>query len=73
MKQDEQDFAFIKEKIKDKPINKKRMLIHLGYDILCAIVFGAVACLVFVCLKPHIEEWRQPKKNQTITLSLIHI
>lgn len=68
MKQDEQDFAFIKEKIKDKPINKKRMLIHLGYDILCAIVFGAVACLVFVCLKPHIEEWRQPKKNQTITI-----
>lgn len=68
MKQDEQDFAFIKEKIKDKPINKKRMLIHMGYDILCAIVFGAVACLVFVCLKPHIEEWMQPKKNQTITI-----
>lgn len=68
MKQDEQDFAFIKEKIKDKPINKKRMLIHMGYDILCAIVFGAIACLVFVCLKPHIEEWMQPKKNQTITI-----
>lgn len=68
MKQDEQDFAFIKEKIKDKPINKKRMLIHMGYDILCAIVFGAVACFVFVCLKPRIEEWTQPKKNQTITI-----
>ncbi len=68
MKQDEQDFAFIKEKIKDKPINKKRMLIHMGYDILCAIVFGAVACLVFVCLKPHIEEEMQSKKNQTITI-----
>lgn len=46
MKQDNQEFAFIKEKIKDKPINKKRMLIHMGYDIVCAIVFGAVACLV---------------------------
>lgn len=68
MKQDEQDFAFIKEKIKDKPINKKRMLIHMGYDILCAIVFGAIACFVFVCLKPHIEEWMQPKKSQTITI-----
>lgn len=68
MKQDEQDFAFIKEKIKDKPINKKRMLIHMGYDILCAIVFGAVACLFFVCLKPHIEEEMQSKKNQTITI-----
>lgn len=68
MKQDDEEFSFIKEKIKDKPINKKRMLIHLAYDILCAIVFGAVACLAFVCLKPHIEEWTQPKKDQTITI-----
>ena len=48
MKQDDEEFSFIKEKIKDKPINKKRMLIHLAYDILCAIVFGAVACLITV-------------------------
>lgn len=68
MKQDDQKFAFIKEKIKDKPINKKRMLIHMGYDILCAILFGAVACFAFVYLKPHVEEWLQPKKNQTITI-----
>lgn len=68
MKQDDEEFSFIKEKIKDKPINKKRMLIHMGYDILCAIVFGAVACFVFVCLKPHIEEWRTPKEDQTISI-----
>lgn len=68
MKQDNQEFAFIKEKIKDKPINKKRMLIHMGYDILCAIVFGAIACLVFVGLKPHVEEWMQPKEDKTITI-----
>lgn len=68
MKQDNQEFAFIKEKIKDKPINKKRMLIHMGYDIVCAIVFGAVACLVFVGLKPHIEEWLHPQESQTITI-----
>lgn len=68
MKQDNQEFAFIKEKIKDKPINKKRMLIHMGYDILCAIVFGTVACLVFVGVKPHIEEWMQPKEDKTITI-----
>ena len=68
MKQDEQEFAFIKEKIKDKPINKKRMLVYLGYDILCAVIFGVIACFVLVALKPQIEEWMQPKKNQTITI-----
>lgn len=67
MKQDKQEFAFIKEKIKDKPINRKRMLIHLVYDILCAAVFGAVACFVFVGIKPKLEEW-QVSKKQTVTI-----
>ena len=42
--QNEQEFAFIKEKIKDKPVNKRRLLIHAGFNLLCAVVFGVVAC-----------------------------
>lgn len=67
-KKNEQEFDFIKEKIKDKPINKRRLLIRAGYHILCAIVFGAVACFVFVFLHPHVEAWLYPKKNTTITI-----
>lgn len=65
--QDEQEFAFIKEKIKDKPINKRRLLIRAGYNLLCAVIFGAVACLVFVLLKPYMEEWLYPKEESTIS------
>lgn len=68
MKQDEQEFAFIKEKIKDKPINKKRLLLRMGYNIILAAIFGAIACFVFVSLKPQMEEWLHPKKSQTITI-----
>lgn len=38
---------FIKEKIKDKPIDKKKLAKKLGYTVLIAIVFGAVSALVF--------------------------
>ncbi|MCI8484981.1 MAG: serine protease [Lachnospiraceae bacterium] len=66
--QNEQEFAFIKEKIKDKPINKKRFLIRVGYHFLCAVIFGAVACFVFVWLKPYIEDWLYPEEKSAISI-----
>lgn len=66
--QNEQEFAFIKEKIKDKPINKKRLLIRMGYNLLCAVIFGAVACFVFVFLRPYLEEWFCPPEESTISI-----
>lgn len=66
--QNEQEFAFIKEKIKDKPINKRRLLIRAGYNILCAVIFGVVACVVFVWLRPYLEEWLYPKEESTISI-----
>ncbi len=65
---DEKEFDFIKEKIKDKPINKRRLLIRAGYNLLYAIMFGAVACFVFVFLKPYIEDWLYPEKGSTISI-----
>ena len=50
MKQQEkkgQEFDFIKEKIKDKPVNKRRLLVRGGFNLLCAVIFGLVACFVF--------------------------
>lgn len=66
--QGEQEFAFIKEKIKDKPINKRRLLLKTGYNLLCAVIFGVTACFMFVLLKPHFEEWLYPEKEATITI-----
>ncbi len=67
-KEEQQEFDFIKEKIKDKPINKRRLLMRAGYDLACAAAFGAVACFVFVFLKPHVEEWLYPEENSAITI-----
>ena len=65
---DEQEFDFIKEKIKDKPINRRRLLIRMIYNLLCAVVFGVAACFVFVLLKPSMEEWLYPEKESTINI-----
>ncbi len=66
--QGEQEFAFIKEKIKDKPINRRRLLLKAGFNLLCAVMFGVVACFVFVLLKPHIEERFYPEEESTIKI-----
>lgn len=64
----EQEFDFIKEKIKEKPINRRRLLLKAGYNLLCAVMFGAAACLVFVLLKPYFEEWLYPEEESSITI-----
>ena len=43
---------FIREQIKDKPINKKRLLIRLGMAGLCGVVFALAACVVFLLFAP---------------------
>ena len=35
---------FIREKIKDKPLNKKKVLTRLGLSVLSGFLFGAAAC-----------------------------
>ena len=64
----EDKFDFIKEKIKDKPINKKRLLIRAGYNLLCAVIFGSTACFVFVWLRPYMEDWLYPEKGSAISI-----
>ena len=39
---------FIREKIKEKPLNKKKIMVRLGVSALCGLVFAVVACIVFV-------------------------
>ena len=57
---------FIKEKIKDKPINRKQILQKGIATIGYAILFGVVSCLVFCALRPKIESWFVPKDDQWV-------
>lgn len=66
--QEKEEFAFIKEKIKEKPVNKKRLFKHGMYTVGFAVIFGVVSCFVFTCLRPVMENWLHPKADSTITI-----
>ena len=55
---------FIKEKIKDKPIDKKKLAKKLGYTALFAVVFGAVSALVFGAVYSHIRPDETPEVRE---------
>ena len=65
---DQQKFAFINEKIKEKPINKKRMAIQAGFVFAMAILFGLVASFVFTYTQPKLEQMMYPKEDPHISI-----
>ena len=60
-----EEFSFIKEKIKEKPINKRRVLYKLLMAAACGILFGLAACGVFfVVVMPRLEEMAKPQPGE---------
>lgn len=68
-KNKEEEFEFIKEKIKDKPVNKKKLLSKAAATIAAAVTFGFVACLVFTLMRPVMEEWFHKPTPAQVVLS----
>ncbi len=62
-----QEYSFIKEKIKNKPINKRRLCLKILWVISCGILFGLMASLTFVVAKPKFEKLTSPGPG-TVTL-----
>ncbi|MBO5552409.1 MAG: trypsin-like peptidase domain-containing protein, partial [Lachnospiraceae bacterium] len=46
---------FIKEKIKDKPVDKKKLARHIGMTVLIAVIFGVVSAVTFSIVYAHIK------------------
>lgn len=65
---DKDKFSFINEKIKEKPVNKRRLLIRTGYVVGMAVVFGLVSSLVFACFRPRFEEMLYPEQEPVVTI-----
>lgn len=51
-----EDYHFIKETIKEKPVDRKAVLMRLGCIIGSAVLFGLVAAFVFVHFLPMVEK-----------------
>lgn len=66
--QEKENFDFIREKIKEKPLNKKRMIKQGIFTLAMAVLFGLVSCGVFTYMQPFIENWMHPKTNTPITI-----
>ncbi len=64
----EDEFAFIKEKIKDKPVSKRRLLQYSCFTVVLAVVFGLVACFVITFMQPYMKEWLYPKEDPKVTI-----
>lgn len=65
---DNDNFSFINEKIKEKPLNKRRLLLHVGYIAGVAAVFGVVASLVFAFFQPKFSQMLYPEQEPVVTI-----
>lgn len=54
--ENQDDFVVIREKIKARPVDKRKLFINSGLTILSAVVFGLVACITFVIVGPFLSE-----------------
>lgn len=62
------DRDFLKEKIKVKPINKKKLIRRVLITASMAVIFGMIACVTFLVLEPVISNWLYPEqKPQHVT------
>ena len=61
-------FSFINEQIKEKPLNKKRLVKKALCTVALAVSFGAVAALVFSLLQPEFSNWFYPEEKPVVTI-----
>lgn len=59
----EQQFEFMKEKVKERPLNKKKLVRRMLITVSMAVIFGLIACLTFSFLEPLISNWLHPEEK----------
>lgn len=58
---------FMIEKIKQRPINRKKLLRRTVFTASMAVIFGLIACVTFLVLEPVINNWLYPEEDpQTV-------
>ena len=59
---------FMIEKIKERPINKRRLIRRTLITALMAVVFGTIACVTFLLLEPIISNKLYPEEEPQIII-----
>lgn len=60
---EEDSYKLIREKIKDRPVNKKKLLKRSLITAILAIIFGLIACITFFLMEPVLSNWLYPDKE----------
>lgn len=61
-----QDSDFMSERIKERPVNKKRLLKRTIITASMAVIFGLIACFTFLVLEPVFTNWLYPEEEPEI-------
>ncbi len=54
---------FVIERIKERPVNKKKLIRRTLITASMAVMFGLIACFTFLILEPVIGNWLYPKEE----------
>lgn len=61
--EDQQKFEFMTEKVKERPLNKRKLVRRMLITVSMAVIFGLIACLTFSFLEPVISNWLHPEEE----------
>ena len=59
---------FLSEKIKVKPVNKKKLLRKTIITAAMAVIFGLIACFTFLILEPVFNNWLYPEEEPPLVV-----
>ena len=62
------DYQFLQEKIKERPVNRKKLLKNTLMTLGFAVIFGAVACATFILLEPVLGNLISKDENKTVVV-----
>lgn len=57
------EINFLQEKIKERPVNRKKLARRTAITVVMAMVFGLVACVTFLLLEPVINKMLYPEEK----------
>lgn len=60
------EINFLQEKIKERPVNRKKLVRRTVITVVMAMVFGLVACVTFLLLEPVINRMIYPEEKAEI-------
>lgn len=63
---EEEQNGFMIEKIKERPINRRKLLRRTLITASMAVIFGLIACFTFLVLEPVISNWLYPEEEPQV-------